>query len=787
MSALATKLWRDLYALRGQAVAIALVIASGVMTFIVFQGSLASLTLTKDRFYQDQQFAEVFANAKRAPESLRERIAGISGVNLVETRVVTMAHLDVPGFDEPVRGSLLSLPDGRQPDLNRLHLRTGTLPAPGRSDEVVISDGLAEAHGLEPGDHIDAIINGRFHRLRIAGVALSPEFVYQIGPADILPDYERYGVLWMNRRGLATALGMDGAFNDVALTLQAGAAAEPVIEALDLLLEPYGGTGAYAREEQTSHRFLMEELRGLEGMAKVIPVIFLGIAAFLLNVVVTRTIRTQRTQIAVLKAFGYRDGALMWHYIQMTGVIVLAGAVVGVGFGSWAADGLARIYAEFFRFPELVFRLDAGVAVTAVGVAAAAALLGTFNAVRNAVSLAPAEAMRAPAPAGFRRSFIDRGWLGRKLTQGPRMVLRNLSRYPVKAGLSVVGIALAVSLLMLGTYQNNAVRYMIDVQYRLVQRMDLAMTFAEPTSARAAGELMALDGVNHVEVFRAVPVRLRNGHRQYLTVLQGLPREGQLRWVLGERLQNVALPEHGMMLTDYLADYLGVVPGDMVQVEIMEGQRRTVEVPLAGIVRELVGVGAYIERRQLNRLLGEGEAISGAWLLVDRHRQAEVHAALRNVPRVVGVGSISEAGVRMQDYLDDSMLMVISIMLLLAGVVAFAVVYNNARITFAERARELATFRVLGFTRAEITRLLVGETGVLTLVALPLGWLLGIAFCLLINEAFSTDMFRIPFILTPASLAIAALGVFVATGISLVLIGRRLGRLDMVSALKDIE
>jgi putative ABC transport system permease protein len=787
MRALNLKLWRDLYHLRGQALAISLVIASGVMTFIVFQGSLAALTLTKDRFYQDQQFAEVFANAKRAPESLRLRAEGISGVNVAETRVVTMAHLEVPGFDEPVRGALQSLPDGRQPSLNRLYLRTGSLPDPAHDDEVVISDGLAEAHGLQPGDTIEAVINGRYHRLRVSGVALSPEFVYQIGPADILPDYKRYGVLWMNRRGLANAMGMDGAFNNLVLTLQAGASAERVIEELDLLLEPYGGTGAHDRMEQMSHRFLMEELNGLEGMARIIPVIFLGIAAFLLNVVVTRTIRTQRTQIAVLKAFGYGNGHLLWHYIAMTGVIVLAGALVGVALGSWAANGMAQIYAEFFRFPELIFRLDPRVATTAVGVAALAAFLGTFNAVRAAVSLKPAEAMRPPAPAGFRQSFIDRGWLGRTLTQGPRMILRNLARYPVKAGLSVVGIAMAVSLLMLGSYQHTAVRYMIDIQYRLVQRMDLGVSFVEPTSARAAGELMAIDGVNHVETYRAVPVRLRHGTRQYLTTLQGLPREGELRRVLGDRLQSVPLPESGIMLTDYLAQYLGVEPGDTLQVEIMEGQRRTVDVPLAGTVRELVGVGAYMERRQLNRLMGEGEAISGAWLLVDRHRQADVHAALRDVPRIAGVGIIAEAGKRLQEHLDESMLMVIGIMMTLSGVVAFAVVYNNARIAFAERARELATFRILGFTRNEVARLLVGETGILTLMALPLGWILGVGFCLLINQAFSTDLFRIPFILTPQSLAFSALGVLLATGISMMLIVRRLGRLDMVSALKDIE
>lgn len=787
MSALNLKMWRDLFTIRAQAFAIALVIASGVMTFIVFQGSLASLTLTKDRFYQDHQFADVFAGAKRVPEAISRRIGDISGVNLVETRVVAGAHIEVDGFDEPVRGTLLSLPEGRQPTLNQLYLRTGTLPSAGHGDEVVISDGLASAHGLRPGDTLGAIINGRHQRLRVSGVALSPEFVYQIGPADILPDYERYGVLWMNRDALAASLGMDGAFNDVVLTLQAGASPEPVIEELDMLLAPYGGTGAHDRMEQLSHRFLAEELDGLAAMAKVMPVIFIAVAAFLLNVVVGRTIRKQRLQIAVLRAFGYHDRTLMWHYLAMTGVIVLIGAAIGVALGSWAANGIAGIYADFFRFPNLVFRLDPAVAVTGVGIAAVAALAGTFGAVRSAMSSTPAQAMHPPPPPGFRHSFIDRGWFRRHLPQAPRMIARNLSRYPVKAGLAVIGIGLAVALLMLGSYQHTAVRYMIDVQYRLVQRMDLSVAFAEPTSARAAGELRVHPGVNHVEAYRTVPVRLRNGHRQYLTALQGLPRDGQLRVVLGDDMQPEPLPAAGLMLTDYLAAHLGVAPGDTVQVEIMEGERRTLDVPVDGLVRELVGVGAYMERRALNRLLGEGEIISGAWLLVDGHRMDSIHAGLREIPRITGIGRMSAAGERLQAHLDETVLTFILVVLVMAGVVAFAVVYNNARIAFAERAHELATLRVLGFTRAEVTKLLVGETGVLTVAALPLGWAFGIGFCLLINEGFSTDLFRIPFIITSDSLALSALGVIAATALSLVLIARRLAQLDMVSALKDVE
>ncbi len=787
MRTLRRKLLRDLARMRGQVAAIAVVIAAGVMTLILAVTTLDALSLTQERFYQDHQFAHVFADLKRAPEGAAERLADIPGVNQLETRVKAPVRLEVDGFADPVRGQLVSIPDGRQPDINRLYLRQGSLPAAERSDQVLVSEPFAQAHGLQAGDRLTAIIRGRQETLIISGLALSPEFIYQIGPADLLPDYARYAIVWMNRRALANAYGMDGAFNNVVLTLQARADEAPVIDRLDTLLAPFGGIGAHGRDELPSHEILSQELDQLRVMAVVLPALFLGVSAFLLNVLMGRIIRTQRQEVAVLKAFGYRNRDIALHYGLLTGFIVLIGSTLGTVLGAWAADSLAAVYTEYFRFPDIRFRLQPRIVLLAVAIAGAAAALGTWRAVQGAVSLPPAEAMRPPAPERFRQGWLEHSRLGRLLDQPSRIILRNLARHRLKASLSILGIGLSAALLLVGSFQFSAVDHMIDVQYRLIHKSDLHLTFTDPTPERALGELRHKPGVHYVEGYRSVPVRLRNGRTDHRTAILGLESEPQLRTLIDAHHQPVRLPPEGLLLTDFLAEHLRVRPGDTLLVEVLEGHRRTVEVPLAAVVAEPIGVSAYMERRALNRLMGEGPAISGSWLLTDRSREQDLFDSLWELPRVAGIGLTGQAETAIRGYIEDTVLIMMAILLLLAGCIAFAVVYNNARIAFAERARELATLRVLGFTRAEVAWILIGEIALLTLLAIPLGWLIGTGFAWLLNQAMSMEMLRIPFIITPGTYAFAAVGVLLASLLSVVLIARRLRRLDMVSALKTVE
>lgn len=787
MTALNLKLWRDLAGLKGQVAAIAVVIAAGVMTLMIAVTSLDAIRLSMERFYASHQLAEIWATVTRAPEALAERLGEIPGIDRIETRVVAPIRLEVEGYADPIRGQILSIPEGRQPALNRLVLRAGSLPESGRGDQVVVSEPFAQAHDLRPGDELRVIIRGRFERLRISGIALSPEFVYQVGPNDLLPDYARYAVLWMNRRALGNAFGLDGAFNSVLASLQAGARTEQVIEQMDRILAPFGGIGAHDRDELISHRMLSEEIAQLKVMAVVLPGVFLAVSGFLLSVLMGRIVQTQRQQIAVLKAFGYRNLELAGHYAWLTALIVAVGVVLGIGLGLWAGEAIAELYAQYFRFPETVTRLQARVVVLAVAVSALTAGFGTFRAVARAVRLPPAEAMRPPAPDKFRQGWIGRTRFGRSLAQTTRMVLRNLDRHRFKSAMTLLGIALSASLLVLGSFQFNAVQHMIDLQYRKVLRMDTHLSFIEPTSRRVLTELSALPGVQHVEGYRQVPVRLVNGHLSERNAIVGLPEHPQLRGLIDADGQPIAVPADGLLMTRFLAEQLNLRAGDPVMVEVLEGSRRHIEVPLAGVVDEPLGLSAYMRIERLNALMREGPAVSGAWLMSDAQARPDLYERLWDAPRVAAIGLISEAEDGLRNYMDDTVLTMMAILLLLAGSITFALVYNNARIAFAERVRELATLRVLGFSRTQVGWVLVGEILLLTLLAIPVGCLFGTLFAWILSLAFSMDMFRIPFHINHQTYAFAATGVLVASALSVILIARRLRDLDMVTALKGVE
>lgn len=773
--------------MRGQAFAIALVIVSGVSTYVMLISVMDSLNLTRDKFYKDYGFAEVFASLKRAPEILKNRIDEIHGVDQVETRVAANVKLDIKGFPEPVTARLVSVPDIGSPLLNRLYIRRGRMVDPWKDNEVVVSEAFAEAHRFKPGDSFGAVINGKWKTLVIVGIALSPEFVLQARPGAISPDYKRYAILWMGRNAMGTAYDMKGAFNDVALTISDDARLNDVLIQLDSLIDHYGGLGSYGRKDQISHRFLSEEFKQLQRSAEIFPSIFIAVAAFLLNVVISRTISLQREQIATLKAFGYSNRVIGIHYIKMVLLIVLIGIAGGLAVGVWLGRGLGKIYMEFYRFPYLIYELKPLVAITASIITIGAALAGTIHSVWKAAILPPAEAMQPETPALYRKTIIERIGLGPLLSQPTRMILRNIGRRPIKSILTITGISLSCAIMIAGTFSRDAIDFMINVQFRLSQKEDMTVTFVEPTSRKAVYELKGLAGVEHAEVFRSVPARLRFGHRSYRTSIQGIEPDSNLHFLLDMNLKPIHLSPDGIVLTDYLGTILGVRPGDMLTVEVLEGNRPVRRVPVIGLIKQYIGLQGYMDLSALNRLMREGNAISGAYLSVDSLYQHEIYRRLVDMPRVVGTVVRKDEIRNFYETQAEALLFFTFVATILAGTIAFGVVYNSARIALAERSRELASLRVLGYTRAEISYILLGELGLLTLAAIPLGFILGRALCTYIAIALSSDLFRIPAAVGPATYSLAATVVVVSACVSGLIVRHRLDRLDLVAALKTRE
>ncbi len=787
VSALDRKLLRDLWEMRSQAVAIGLVMAAGVVMFVTYLSNFDSLQRTVDAYYERQRFADVFAMLKRAPLSLEADLRAIPGVSIVDTRVVADVTLDVPGLLEPATGRLISVPPRGRPALNDVFLRSGRWPEAGRPDEVLASEVFTEANAMRPGDSVVAIINGRRRRLTIVGVALSPEYVFSIRPGEIIPDNRRFALLWMERRALASAFDMEGGFNDVSLRVTREVPVDAVVADLDRLLEPYGGLGAVPRRLQQSAWTLDNELVQLSTFGFIVPAIFLAVAAFVLNVALARALALQRPQLAALKALGYSNRELAWHYFKWALAIATLGSIAGVAVGAWLGAKMIELYNLYFRFPSLDYRLSVDVAAAAVALGFASAGLGATLAVRRAVRVPPAAAMRPESPERYRPSIIETRHVQRLLGPGAQMVIRNLERQPLRALASIVGIAFGGAVLLIGFGFVDAIEVLMARQFGDGMRQDVTVTFVEPRPSSAIPAMAALPGVMKVEPMRTVPARLRVGARSRTLALTGLESEPDLNRVIDQEGRPHLLPPEGLVLSRMLGAALGVGPGDLVRVEVLEGWRPARNVKVAGIIDDIMGLQAYLEIGTLRRLMREGRTLSGAYLQVDPGAVERLYARLKATPAVAGV-TISEAALRnFRDVMAQNMSLTIGINVVFAAIIAVGVVYNAARISLSERARELASLRVLGFTRGEISSILLGELAVLTLLALPLGTLIGYALGQFIMTIFQNEVYRIPFIVTPATVAWGWLTIIGAATLSALAVRRRLDRLDLVAVLKSRE
>lgn len=787
MSALTRKLLRDTRRLAGQVLTIALVLACGVMAMVMLRSTFGSLERSRDAYYAAERFADAFARLERAPEPVAARLETIPGVARVYTRVVEEIMLPIEGEAEVVTGRIVSIPEDGPPPLNGLHLRSGRLPAPNATDEAVLLQAFADAHGLRPGDRLPAVLNGTRRELRIVGVALSPEYVFAMAGHQVAADERLFAVIWMHRDAIAPVFQMEGAFNDVAIALQPGARVTPVLEAVDRVLEPYGGVHAVARDKQLSHYALRAELENLESLAMMIPLVFLAVAAFLVNVVVSRLVYLERTQIAVLKALGYGDVRIGLHYLALVALIVAVGGAAGVALGVWSGQWMTALYTSFFKFPSDVYAVSPGLVAVTVGIAFAAAALGALGAVARVARMPPAQAMRPPTPLTYRRSVLERIGADRWLGPSAMMIVREITRRPLRFLLSTAGIAMGVGIFIMGRFSWDSFEYLFDAVYLRSNREDMSVTFIGPRPERAVRELGHLPGVHLAEGVRAVPVRFRVGHLWRDSVLVGYPPDSALHQVLdgGERV--VELPAEGVIMTDKLAEILGVGVGDEVDAEIMEGQWATRRVPIAGLLDEPFGLQAYARIDWVHGLLREQPRVTSALLRIDERRGDDIRRRLRQMPSVLGSTTTDRVVANFEAQTGESVGVMTLILTLSAAAIAIGVVYNNARIALSLRSRDLASLRVLGFTRQEISAVLLGELAVQVVLGIPLGLVLGTWWAQAYAASIDPEAMRFPLHIASETYGAAALIALISGIVSALLVRRKLDELDLIAVLKASE
>ena len=789
MRTLDRKLLRNLASLKGPVIAIVLIIACGVASFVTVITAYRGLKASRDAYYGRYRMADVFAPVKRAPRSVLDELAQVDGVRQVDGRIVFDVAIDLPGIAQPVSGRTYSIPDAHGRILNDLHLTRGRFFEGDGTREVIVADRFARIHGIQVGDRLRVLMNNKKEALTVIATALSPEFVYLIrGAGEIAPDPEHFTVLWLSESFSEAVFDYEDAVNDVVAALTRDADLDDVIEAFDARLDRYGGLGAYALADQASNRYLQDEIQGLEGSATMTPTLFLLVAAFVLHMLMGRLVRTQRNQIAVFRAFGHSQRDLAGHYLKLSLIVGLVGGLLGVGLGLYFARVVLEMYKEFYSFPVLTFGADPVAIPVGLLISVGFAVLGALGAVRAAARLAPAEGLQPEAPAVYRKTLWEHaGFLWRRLGFVPRMILRRLSRTKVRAALSALGVALSVAILLLTFFSYDAMEVMIDSQYRLVERQDVRVVFHAERGPGALHDLRGLDGVLQAEPELGVAVKLVHGWRERTTALTGLPEDHQLFALLDRGLRHVPLPEEGILLSRKLAELLGVAVGDEVEVRVLTGAKPVFQAAVTSVVDEYLGAFAYARIDRLARWIGDPGVMSGARLRVDPELAAAVGEALKEVPAVAAVSYRDDQKRLLQGMLQESQDIMLGVLVVFAGVITFGVLYNAARISLQERHRELGALRVLGFTHGEVSQVLVGENMLLVLLGLAPGVALGAFFSWAMTKAYESDLYRFPFVLLPETvLKTAAVTVFFALLANFVVL-RPLRDMDLVDVLKARE
>jgi putative ABC transport system permease protein len=787
MRALDKKLVRDIRRLWAQSLAIAAVLAAGVMVMVMSYGAQRSLTETRDTYYERARFADVWSSAARAPMSLVPELAAIEGVARVEARISEFAILDIDGMDTPGMGQLLSIPASGEPQMNRLIIREGRLPEPGHMQEVVVSEAFALAHGFHPGDGFHVTLNGQKRPVTITGVVLSPEFIYSIGPGSIMPDDARFGILWLPEDVLAAAFNLSGAFNSVTLGVTRGTDVEQVKDELEVLLKPYGGTGPYDREQQTSNAFLDGELQQWDMMVTFLPPIFLVITAFLVNMVLGRLITLEREQIGLLKALGYSALEIAWHYLKLAMLIGAVGIVIGWGTGYWASIGIAITYGQFFHFPYLVFLQYPAVYALSAITGLAAALFGAVFAVRRVVALSPAVAMSPPAPTRFRRGLFDRliGLL--RPRQTTMMILRSLGRWPLRAAMTSLGISMSAAMIVAGLFMIDSFDELLDVAFVQVNRQDAILEFALPRPETVLEDVENLPGVMAAEGAFSAPARLYHGARTRTIGIEGRREGAQLARVFDGDSRVEVPPEDGIVLEARLANHLDARVGDVIEIEFLQHGDTRHRVAVSGTVQTFFGLGAYMDQDRLAALLGQEPQVLIANVMIDEGQQDALYQAVKDAPAISGITLMSQVRKSFDDTMAESANISVVIFSFVASLIAIGVVYNSARIQLSERARELASLRILGFTKGEVSYILLGELFIIVAVAIPLGLWLGHGMAAGMVASFDSDLYSIPLIITQQTYIRAAGVVAGASIASALIVRRRIDRMDLVAVMKTRE
>ncbi|UCC30546.1 MAG: FtsX-like permease family protein [Phycisphaerales bacterium] len=792
MTVLHRKLIRDLLGSIGMLLSVVIIIAIGTGSFIGMASAQRILEASRAAYYREYRFADFWVDVKKAPISALDRIARLSGVAVLDNRVVFDVILNLEGQVRPLAGRLISTPAGRfDRTLNGIHLVRGSGFSDDRNEEVILSEAFARAHHLRIGDRIELILNRKRESFTIVGTAISPEYVYMVrGPGDLIPDPVHFGVLYVKDSYAREVLDFKDACNQIVGSLAPGARGDMdvLLGRIDRALSSYGVLEITPRQRQASHRFLSDEITGLAVTATIMPAIFLGVAALVLNILMIRMAQRQRTTIGTLKALGYSDRSVMVHFLSFGLVVGIVGGLAGAALGTLLAYVMIEMYAEFFQFPRFVFRAYPDLLLIGMAISVAFAVAGTARGVWEVLKLRPAEAMREKPPERGGAIFLERfPRLWHVMGFRTHIALRTVFRNRTRTLTAVIATALSTAIIFMSMATYDAFLYLVDYQFDKVAHSDVDIGLRDEKSVLALFESRALPGVDYAEPLLGLRCDLRHGRNARRMTIIGLSSRHRLITPLRADGKPVQIPGEGLVLSRKLAELLGVRLGDSLELTPVRGRRETSRVRVASIVETFLGMDCYADVRYLSRIVGESLAVNSVQLAVSAPQVPVLYEAIKELPNAQGLSVRTDAKDIIETTLVETSLFSIGVMVLFAGMIAFGSTVNNALIEIGDRIREISTLRVLGYRPGQIAGILFRESMLTFMAGLALACPLGYGMLHLIAAAYDSELYRMPVVIRPIvvlyTFVLVALFVLLAQWIVLL----QIRKLDWLQGMKVKE
>ncbi len=782
-------LWRMIKHSKAQFIAVLVVIAMGIALFTAISLAGFNLDDSKEQYYRENAFMDLGVSADQMPASLIGDLRSMPGILAAEGRITAEVPF-IAENDDRVNVKLLSMPSGGFA-VNRLLLREGRSITDPNSEAVILSQ-FADGRKIAVGDDIVIQVNGLRCSLTVVGIAYSPEFIYLIESIQtMMPAEEGYGVVYVDETLAMQLLGMNGSYNEVYFLydldprghLRAGISEDALIDDIEEKVKPYGLKASVPRKDQLSNALIGEEIRGLKNMGVSIPVLFLLVAASVIAMMVSRMVRKDRTKIGVMKAIGYSSRAVLIHYVKYALAAGLIGGLAGILLGYRIAGYMTSMYADFFEIPSYGMKIYWIFIVGGLFLSCAFCMaFGAYGA-RSSLGILPAESMQSEAPREGKRILLESlPFLWKRLRFSQKLVTKNVFRNKKRSLFVLMGVALTFGTLMFTMTMPGVIDEMMVKQYEEYQTMDYNVSFSGPMLQSARRDLLhELSGPSYVESRIEQPFEISIGNRKETVVVIGVSADSKVFHLMDRREQKIVPRSGQVLITENLANALHVAPGDRVLVKSFLPGEAEAYLVIQDIVRQTMGMNAYMDLEDMGDRLLEHGAINGVYINTE---DPEVVTKLREMENVSTVLSSQDMKDMFSEY-TGLMSIMIGVLVMLSGVLGFSIVYNATIVSIGERKMEFSSLRVMGFGKEEIFRMILSENILISIAGILAGLPLGYLMTAYSSKAFSSELYTLYLVPTPA----AALQSLIYTILFLLVAQfatyEKIRKLDFLQALKN--